>query len=743
MLRSSLCLGIAWVIGYCIVDLAWGQSQNQEPIPRSSFGERFQRFRNSLNEGDSQPGIASTSQGQLPPNQQSSNPPAPPANQGYNGRTYEQMRSRYQGGSSYPVPRTATRTNRYAPPSQSQRQTSGKEVPFTISDDRASQSSQPSQSSGNPQNPFSQYRYQDQPASEPQSAPRPEYTAPANPAVGSPRVAPARSFGFEPTQNQSEGPQEATQESKPEKKQAGTPNQTRSLGATSSDGMLIGQETATLVVETHGPARTVIRKKALYKIVLRNPSNTPAKSVLVDLSVKPEMAEIVGTEAKSAGTVLQEEGQVYAMQWKVPEVAPRSAEEITLALVPHQGDPFNLGIQVTQAAFEAKAAVHVAEPKLNMELSGPKEVFYGKQEIFRLVLHNPGDADAEDVTLSLAAANPGEQPPPPTQLGDLKAGAKKVVELELTARKSGHLNIKAETTAFGGLKAVVDESILIRKAELEVAVGGPKYRYAGTEAEYGVTLDNPGNTSAHNLQVVALVPEGASFVSGSQGAEFDAERRKVVWRVAELPAEKQHELNFVCRLSKPGLANIQAAAMADGGLKNAGSTETKVDTIADLNLEVRDPRGPIPVEKPITYEIIVSNEGTKTAKNIEVVGVFSSGLKPVPAQSQGTYEIIGAQVRFPMIDSLAPGKETTLKVQASASTSGNHVFRSELKCPSLEIHISEEESTRFYSDQRVTPITQPKPLSSDSIEEGATTQLRSTERGETTRISIPQGNYQP
>ena len=57
-----------------------------------------------------------------------------------------------------------------------------------------------------------------------------------------------------------------------------------------------------------------------------------------------------------------------------------------------------------------------------MKLEGPREVFFGKREVYKLRLSNSGNGPAENVHLSLASVSSGESQPVSHRLGTLAAG---------------------------------------------------------------------------------------------------------------------------------------------------------------------------------------------------------------------------------------------------------------------------------------------------------------------------------
>jgi hypothetical protein len=158
-------------------------------------------------------------------------------------------------------------------------------------------------------------------------------------------------------------------------------------------------------------------------------------------------------------------------------------------------------------------------------------------------------------------------------------------------------------------------------------------------------------------------------------------------------------------LKAPGTNSLQLAATANGGLEHSAATTTQVEALADLKLEVIDPRGPVPVGQETTYDVKVRNRGTKSAEEVEVLVFFSTGVEPLTAEG-GRHFIGKGQVEFAPIGVIPAGGEVTLKVKARAEMGGNHVFRAEVHCKTLGTSLMAEETTRFYSSGQTAQGTQ-------------------------------------
>ncbi|QGJ71869.1 Hypothetical protein PBC10988_35810 [Planctomycetales bacterium 10988] len=466
-------------------------------------------------------------------------------------------------------------------------------------------------------------------------------------------------------------------------------------------------EMPVLVVTSTGPEEIVMKKEANFEIAISNRGQVDAENVHATITL-PDWAELIFARPSLPSQVSQFPESNEPISWKIDRLPAGKSQNLTLRLIPKSGEPMLMNIEVTSAPTVASTEINVLEPKLAMEIEGSDEALYGRLQVYRLNLSNPGTADAEEVLLKLYPTTPGENAPATHRLGTLRAGEKKVIELELTPRQGGTLKIKSEAFANGGLSAQAEQSVLVRKPALKIAVDGPKFRYAGSSGTYRATVANPGNASARNIQVIALVPPGASFVSCSEGGRYEEELGKVTWRFTDLPPEGEQEVSWRCELNEPGVTRAQAACAADGDLRDSAAGITEVEAIADLLFTVSDPRGPIPVGEQVDYEIRLANRGTKAAENIQINAFLSAGLNPIAAAGGPKFSLHRGQVTFEPIASLGPGQEVTLQISAVATGSGNLVFRAELRCEALDLSIAEEESTRFYSDELKSETSEDK-----------------------------------
>ncbi len=418
------------------------------------------------------------------------------------------------------------------------------------------------------------------------------------------------------------------------------------------------------------------------------------------------------------------------IHWQVGRLEAEGREKLILKIVPRESRPLDLTVKWDYKPTTSQAVIEVQEPRLVMQLDGPREVLYGRPEIYRLEITNAGNGGAENVVLSLFPMGPSQGPPATHQFGNLVAGEKKAVEVELTARHTGTLTIKVDAKADAGVEAHLAEKILVRRAGLAVAVEAPAIQYVGTDATYRIRVNNPGNAPAKNVEVTASLPPEMKYVTNVQGGLPDADHRKVTWTAESLSPGGEVVFLLTCDLHTAGSGRLNVLAKADDDVAASGDAMTRIEAIADLTLSVTDPSGPVPVGQETTYELHVHNRGTKAAENVEVVVYFSYGIEPFSAE--GHQNRIGSgQVVFDTIPNIAPGEDLMLKVCARADAPGNHVCRAEVSCEALGTRLVSEETTHFYSLAKISPPTAPSTSSSQTEEPAAKTVEESTDVPET------------
>jgi uncharacterized repeat protein (TIGR01451 family) len=518
----------------------------------------------------------------------------------------------------------------------------------------------------------------------------------------------------------------------------------------SDNGAMLSNQSPILDVRTVGPRKIMVGKESTFEVTVRNIGEVAAEQVVVSINL-PAWAEVVAAEP-SQGTAEPDADDTQRRHlWNINRVEPRGEEKLALRIIPRQSKPIDLNVKWTFAPPASATVIEVQEPKLEMRLEGPREVLFGRKQVYRLELANTGTGDADAVQILLQPLVLGDSQPINYRVGTLAAGGSKTIEIELTPRQNGSLTVTVDAQGDGGVEAHLSEAIAVLRPNLQLSLETPPMQFVGSEIAGHVVLANTGNAAAANVIVTASLPLGAKYVSSTSNGQVSKNGNQVAWSVPNLAIGAREEFTFNCLVERAGTSKSGVTASGDGDLVAQAESNTQVEAMADLHLDVNDPNGPVPVGTDAIYQINIRNRGSKGAEDVDVIAYFSEGVDPVRAEG-GPHKIAPGQVVFDRIPSLGMGKTVTFKIHAKASTPGNHVFRAEVVSKPLAVRLASEETTYYYGaatsaaaspvrppanempNATLSPVPNSGPLSISSGIPAASTERTADRRG-----PIPEG----
>jgi len=467
-----------------------------------------------------------------------------------------------------------------------------------------------------------------------------------------------------------------------------------------SNDVLFTSQGPTLSVHTIGPRTIKINEPVAYQVVVDNVGSVSAEGLEIKIRI-PSWTDLESSEP-STGRAKHEAGgeRDSFIVWTVDYIQPKRSEKLDLRIIPRSSEPFDLAVGWSFRPSQSMAQIEIREPRLEMNLRGPREVLYGETKTFTISISNPGTGNAKNVAINLLPVGPGNDVAGVKRIETLPAGERKDFHVKLTAQQAGALLVRAQAYADGGLRAEASEEVIVRRAKMDVQVEAPRMKYAGTIASYKVRVTNVGDAPAEELAVTAILPPEAEYIAGPDGGHPDASNSRITWRVGILRPGASRVYKFRSSLKSSGTNRVEIVANAKGDLSSFTSAITEVEALADLNLQVHDPQGPIPVGEDSVYEILIQNRGTKAAEGVRVFTFFSEGIEPIMVQG-GRAELSPGQVTFQPIKRIEAGKKITLKVTAKATLPGNHIFRTEVECIDPKSNFSAQDTTHFYSTETV------------------------------------------
>ena len=443
-------------------------------------------------------------------------------------------------------------------------------------------------------------------------------------------------------------------------------------------------------VITRGPETIGINKPAEYQVIVRNNSVIDAERILVGVDL-PNWIDLQNVTQTAGGKEVTDGKGQARLVWSVDRIQGNSQQVMTITAIPRKAEVFDVGVEWTLVPRTGKANIRVTEPKLEMSISGPKDVLYGETASYHVSVRNPGTGVAERVVVMLPETLGGER----QTLGDIPAGKERNFQIELLARTAGELKLVTRATADGNLQTSAERALTVRRAKLQISMNGPKIRYSGDVGKYTVKLTNVGDAPATELMTAVALPPGVKYLDGIESVKLIEGGMR--WPVGSLAPGQSREYHMHCQLDTSGEVQLEVGAQGKGDLAAAGAFKTTVDTTADLVLSVTDLKGPLPTGKEVPYTIKIKNRGTKAAQNVSLVMQFSKGVEPRNAKGLG-HQIKTGQVHFAPIAQIDPGQEVTVVVTATAMQSGTHIFRAQLNSEQSDVHEIAEGTTRFYGD---------------------------------------------
>ncbi len=456
---------------------------------------------------------------------------------------------------------------------------------------------------------------------------------------------------------------------------------------------LEGPQSPHLTIEKTAPAEVQIGKPAKFEIKIRNDGNVAAEGIEIRDEVPKGTRLIATTPAASVGP----RGQ---LSWSFNTLNPGEQLVAQLELMPIAEGEIGSVASVTFRA-EASARALATRPQLALQVTAPKQVMIGSDARLVIRLSNPGTGAASGVVLS-ERVPAGLKHPAGSELefdvGTLKPGESRQIELALNAVQAGHATNVLTAHGDGNLKAQERADIQVIAPALAVAMTGPSRRYLERQATYTVSVSNPGTAPAKDVQLVTQLPKGMKFVKANNSGQFDPNTNTVTWSLEELPATETGSVSLVAVPVEIGEQRLTVQGKARQGLSAEKEQTVVVEGLASLAFEVQGADEAIEIGGETTYQIHVVNQGSKGASNVRITAIFPPELKALRAEGPTRESVEDHRVGFEPIARLAPKAEATFRIRAQALKAGDLRVKVQITSDDARQPILKEESTRVYTD---------------------------------------------
>lgn len=470
------------------------------------------------------------------------------------------------------------------------------------------------------------------------------------------------------------------------------------IGGTDGDGKpgeraLDGPQHSGLLIQKFAPPEIQIGKPCKFTVKVRNAS----EKLVADVEIRDQVPQ--GTRLINTTPTAENVGA--GVVWKIGTLSPGEERTVEMQVEPTTEGEIG-SVATVSCAARASVRTVCTRPQLTIKLTAPPKVLVGRQQRVQIELHNPGTGDASGVVLlenvpdnlSHVAGSSLE-----FAIGTLRAGETRQLELILTAEEPGPAVNRMIARGDGNLQADEAVQFEVVAPALEVAVEGPRRRFLDRPATYLVNVNNPGTAAARDVQLVTKLPRGMRFVQANNLGEYDAATHSIHWSLAELPEGENGTVELVAMPVEAGQHALEVEGRASEGLEARHRQEVQIEGLAAIDFEVLDHEDPIEVGGETTYEIRVSNQGTKAATNVQIAASLPQGMNLLSANGETSHRVQAGNVVFDPIASLAPKADTIYRLQVQVSQPGDLRLGVEIQTDDLQQPIRKEESTRVFGDE--------------------------------------------
>jgi uncharacterized repeat protein (TIGR01451 family) len=462
-----------------------------------------------------------------------------------------------------------------------------------------------------------------------------------------------------------------------------------------------------LKIEKCGPRRVRAGEPFKYTIRVTNRTDHALRNVVV----VDELPQNVTVEAPAPGTVgwtpqerLAGASASNVVRYAIGDLCPKETRCIEQC-----GTACGSGCISTclTAYYDLFACVQtsVTQPKLCLDMTGPREVFIchcDEEALVRLSVRNPGSGQADNVRVTVSMT----MPPGATQLaasgetertvGDLGCGEERNLDLCLQVPQPGEYRVVAQAVGDNGLCTEPRElQFVARYAHLNIQAAGPEHEMVGLPIEYRIMIGNTGNAPDTNVVVSAEMPPGTLFMGASDDGQPAGDR--VVWNIGNFPPGQPREFLLHVRTADVACDFSPVFTICgDCGGQQTATVCTALEGVPSLLLEMIDIQDPLRVGEEVQYKVTVTNQGSAPEMNIRLAARVPDEMTFVRSTGPTEPRVEGAELTFAPLPVLAPKNNATWSIFARCNRPANVRMAVQVQSDQDERPIRETEATHVY-----------------------------------------------
>lgn len=456
-----------------------------------------------------------------------------------------------------------------------------------------------------------------------------------------------------------------------------------------------GPQTPALQLIKRAPEEVRVGRNVTFTMIVKNTGTAIARQVQVSDAIPN------GTRFVSSQPAIQPDNNGELL-WDLGDLPPGNERVIQLQLIPESEGEIGSVASVTFASL-ASVRTLATQPKISLSHNVAEQVLLSKSFAVQLKITNDGTGVAESVSLEAdLPANlkcaAGSQIV--ADIDRLQPGETKVVDLPLQAIEPGQSNIQLRVISEEEEVSTQDVSVLVTAPQLQVAIQGPTKRYIERQARYVMKVENIGNASATNLDLVAQLPKGFRFNGTGQKGQYDASRHAVLWSLEELPAGIAAEVELDIIPVDMGAQPLLFQVAADLNTQAKTESTVNVEGLSELSFTISDDNDPVEVEGETNYSIKVTNNGTRADAQVQLVvelprGATLVGEPDAPVQST----LNGNQILFSPLPAMKAKETIEYQFTIRWTEEGQQNVRALVTSQNRSVPVTKEEGIEVYRDR--------------------------------------------
>lgn len=437
-------------------------------------------------------------------------------------------------------------------------------------------------------------------------------------------------------------------------------------------------------LEWSGPPVVKVNSPTEYALTVRNVSGQLLQKVTVQVKT-PKGATVTET-----APVAKVQDGIYL--WELGDLDVKGAKAVKVTLSQAQRGELGCQAWVTLTGTASMTAA-VKEPKLAVTVKAPERVYLGDDIPVEYTVTNTGDYVAGATFVQLNGSF--DQP----KIATLAPGQSKSYSAKVRASQGGTVNFEAVAKSGSDGSASAKTSVEVLVPKLELSMTGPADRIIGRKAGYTILVRNGGNVSLTGVTVREHVPASFRVLAVGAGGLLSPAGDVLSWTVGDLAAGQSVSVSFEGVSDVPGQFNHHADATGSRNTKATADHRTAVEGIAALRMEAIDSVDPVVKGTETTYEVRITNTGSKADADLRLVCQVPPQMKFKSATGPVNHAVSDKnEVTFDLIRELAPRTEAVVKVTVVGVTPGDARFKATLTSKHLSAPVVKEESTRIYGE---------------------------------------------